>query len=464
MSGKTEERGIFSSRLGVIFATAGSAVGLGNIWRFPTEAGDNGGGAFLLVYVLCVAFMGVPLLIAEFAVGRQSRANAGEAFSTLSARRGWGLLGKAEVLAAFLILSYYSVVAGWTLFYAGQSLLNRFNVMAGKGGPDAFAANFNNFISGAWLPLLCMAAFLLGTHFVVVRGVKSGIERSSKILMPVLFFLMLALVACSLTTPGARKGLEFFFRPDFSKIDSGVVLSAIAQAFYSLSLGMGCMCTYASYFKRDANIVKTAFTVGAMDLGVAVLAGVVIFPAVFSVPGLSPDAGPTLVFIALPNVFQMAMGGMPVMAYVCSLAFYVLLVVATLTSTISVHEVVTAYLSETRAMPRSKAAWRVTCGCMVLGALCSLSLGALSGLKIAGMPLFDVFDFVTAKIMLLAAGFFTSIFVGWAAQPRFLRREAAGGDRLKAASAAFLAVLFRYVIPLVILCVFLDGLGLLAFF
>lgn len=456
-----EERGNFGSKLGIIFATAGSAVGLGNIWRFPTEAGNNGGGAFLLVYILCVVLMGVPLMVAEFAVGRHSRANTGSAFRILSKRRSWGLLGKMEVLAAFLILAYYSVVAGWTLFYTWQSLFNRFNVMARQGDSSVFADNFNSFVSDPWLPLLCLAAFLFATHFVVVRGVKSGIERSSKILMPFLFLLMVVLVVCALTTPGAAKGLEFFFTPDFSKIDSGVVMSAMAQAFYSLSLGMGCMCTYASYFKRDANITKTAFTVGLMDMSVAVMAGTVIFPAVFSVPGLEPDAGPSLVFIALPNVFQMAMGGIPAMAYVCSQAFYVLLVVATLTSTISLHEVVTAYLSETRNMPRRRAAWYVTGGSLVLGIFCSLSLGVLSGMTVAGMTIFDLFDYVTAKIMLLAAGFLTSVFVGWVLKPHALANELTNWGTLKLRCFSVLVFMLRYVVPLIIAGVFLDGLGLL---
>ena len=456
-----EERGNFGSKLGIIFATAGSAVGLGNIWRFPTEAGNNGGGAFLLVYILCVVLMGVPLMVAEFAVGRHSRANTGSAFRILSKRRSWGLLGKMEVLAAFLILAYYSVVAGWTLYYAFQSLLNRFNVMARQGDSSVFADNFNSFVSDPWLPLLCLAAFLFATHFVVVRGVKSGIERSSKILMPFLFHLKVVLVVCALTKTGAAKKLEFFFTPDFSKIDSGVVMSAMAQAFYSLSLGMGCMCTYASYFKRDANITKTAFTVGLMDMSVAVMAGIVIFPAVFSVPGLEPDAGPSLVFIALPNVFQMAMGGIPAMAYVCSLAFYVLLVVATLTSTISLHEVVTAYLSETRNMPRRRAAWYVTGGSLVLGIFCSLSLGVLSGMTVAGMTIFDLFDYVTAKIMLLAAGFLTSVFVGWVLKPHALANELTNWGTLKLRCFSVLVFMLRYVEPLINAELFLDGLGLL---
>lgn len=456
-----KERGSFGSKLGIIFATAGSAVGLGNIWRFPTEAGNNGGGAFLLVYMMCIIVMGIPLMIGEFMVGRRSHANTGSAYRILSPGRSWGFIGKIEVLAAFLILSYYLVVAGWTLFYTVQSLFNRFNVMAQTGGEGVFADNFNGFVANPWQPLICLCAFVLLTHFVVVRGVKSGIERSAKILMPFLFLLLLVLVACSLTTLGAAQGLKFLFTPDFSKINSGVVMAAMAQAFYSLSLGMGCMCTYASYFKRDANIGKTACTVGIIDTCVAIIAGIVIFPAVFSVPGLEPNAGPSLVFIALPSVFQLAMGGMPVMAYVCSLAFYALLVVATLTSTISLHEVVTAYLSETRNISRRRAATYVTAGCLVLGAICSLSLGVWSGLTVAGMTIFDLFDYVTAKIMLLVAGFFTSIFVGWVMKPKTIADELSNSGTLKIHCLNVLIFIFRFVLPIVILAVFLDGFGLL---
>ena len=456
-----EERGNFGSKIGIIFATAGSAVGLGNIWRFPTEAGNNGGGAFLLVYVLCVIAMGIPLMIAEFTVGRHSHANTGSAYRILSPRGSWGFVGKIEVLAAFLILAYYSVVAGWTLYYAVQALTNRFNVMARGGDASAFADNFNGFVANPWLPLLCLSAFMVVTHFVVVRGVKSGIERSSKILMPFLFLLLIVLLVCSLTTPGASQGIEFLFTPDFSKIDSRVIMSAMAQAFYSLSLGMGCMCTYASYFKRDANITRTAFTVGIIDLCVAVMSGIVIFPAVFSVAGLQPDAGPSLVFIALPNVFQLAVGGVPAMAYVCSLAFYVLLVVATLTSTISLHEVVTAYLSETRGISRRRAASYVTCCCLVLGVFCSLSLGVLGGFTVAGMSIFDLFDFVTAKLLLLVAGFFTSVFVGWIMKRHIVADEISNGGTLKLRCFGLLVFTLRFVVPVIIAVVFLDGLGLL---
>lgn len=455
-----KQRSNFGSKIGAILVASGSAVGLGNIWRFPTEAGNNGGGAFLIVYIICVAAICVPLLLAEFMVGRHSRANTGSAYNILAPKGHWGFIGKIEVAAAFLILSYYGVVAGWTLFYTIQSLFNRFNAMAAKGGGEqVFADNFNNFVSNWWQPLLCMVAFMLMTHFVIVKGVKNGIEKSAKLLMPFLFILMIVLMICSLTTPGAAKGLEFLFAPDFSKINSGVIMAAMAQSFYSLSLGMGCMCTYASYFSDNTNMGKTAVTVGIIDTMVAVMAGVVIFPAVFSVAGLEPDAGPSLVFIALPNVFQLVMGGVPALAYICSLAFYILLVVATITSTISLHEVVTAYVSETRNLSRKKSAWLVSAGCIILGALCSLSMGVLGNVKILGMNFFDLFDSVTAKIMLLVAGFLTSIFVGWVMERKAISYEITNGGTLRFRLLKALIFMLRFIVPVAIALVFLNGIG-----
>ena len=244
-------RSNFGSKLGAILVAAGSAVGLGNIWRFPTEAGNNGGGAFLIIYIICVLVICIPLLLAEFMVGRHSHANTGSAYAIMSPKKHWGFIGKIEVFTSFLILSYYSVVAGWTLFYTFQSLLNRFNVMAQQhNSEEIFSVNFTNFVSNPWQPLLCMAIFMLVTHFVIVRGVKGGIEKSAKMLMPVLFVLLIILMVCSLSTTGAAKGLQFLFAPDFSKINSEVVMAAMAQAFYSLSLGMGCMCTYARIFQK----------------------------------------------------------------------------------------------------------------------------------------------------------------------------------------------------------------------
>lgn len=279
------DRANFGSKLGVILASAGSAVGLGNIWRFPYETGNHGGAAFILIYLGCVFLLGLPILIAEFLIGRRSRANTAGAYQKLAPGTHWRWVGRMGVLAAFLILSYYSVVAGWTLEYVYEALTNGFT---GK-TPTEFISSFQQFSSSPWRPVLWLVLFLLVTHFIIVKGVEKGIEKSSKIMMPTLFIIILILVICSVTLPGAGAGIEFLLKPDFSKVDGNVFLSAMGQAFFSLSLGMGCLCTYASYFSKETNLTKTAFSVGIIDTFVAVLAGFIIFPAAFSV-GIQPDA------------------------------------------------------------------------------------------------------------------------------------------------------------------------------
>ena len=328
----------FGSKIGAILAAAGSAVGLGNIWRFPYEAGNHGGAAFILVYLACVFILGMPIMIAEFTVGRRAKASTGKAFGILAPGTQWKWLGRLGVLSGLLILGYYSVVAGWTLEYIITSLSNGF---ADK-GPEDFVAIFQNFSQDPVRPIIWCLVFLFLTHFVIVKGVKDGIEKSSKVMMPVLFILILVLAVCSMSLPNASKGLEFLLKPDFSKVNADVFLGAMGQAFFSLSLGMGCLSTYASYFGSDTQMGKTALSVGVIDTMVAILAGLIIFPAAFSV-GIQPDAGPSLIFITLPNVFQQAFGGVPFLAMIFSLMFYVLLALAALTSTISLHEVVTAY-------------------------------------------------------------------------------------------------------------------------
>ena len=291
------ERANFGSKIGAILAAAGSAVGLGNIWRFPYEAGNHGGAAFILIYLGCVCLLGLPIMIAEFTVGRRSKASTGKAYSILAPGTQWKWIGYLGVLAGALILGYYSVVAGWTLEYIVEALGNGF---AGKGAED-FVASFQSFSQDPVRPLVWLVVFLLATHFIVVKGVKKGIERSAKILMPMLFILILILAVCSMTLPNAGKGLEFLLKPDFSKVDQDVFLGAMGQAFFSLSLGMGCLSTYASYFGSETKLGKTALSVGVIDTFVAILAGFIIFPAAFSV-GIQPDAGPSLIFITLPNV------------------------------------------------------------------------------------------------------------------------------------------------------------------
>lgn len=449
-------RANFGSKLGVILASAGSAVGLGNIWRFPFETGNHGGAAFILIYLGCVLFFGIPIMVAEFSIGRHSRANTAGAYQKLAPGTHWRWVGRMGVLAGFLILGYYSVVAGWTLEYIVQAGTNAF---AGQSAND-FIASFNGFISHPWRPALWMVVFMLMTHFIIVKGVEKGIEKSAKIMMPMLFLLLIVLAVCSVSLPGAGAGIEFLLKPDFSKVDGNVLLGAMGQAFFSLSLGMGCLCTYASYFRNDTNLPKTALNVGWIDTMVAILAGFIIFPAAFSV-GIQPDAGPSLLFITLPNVFQQAFGNLPWLTVILSIMFYVLLALAALTSTISLHEVVTAYLHEEFNLTRGRAAKLVTAGCTFLGVLCSLSLGVGKELTVFGLTLFDLFDFLTAKIMLPLGGFFIAIFTGWYLDKRIVWEEVSNNGTLPKVVYRIWLFLLKYIAPIGIGFIFINELGLL---
>ena len=451
-----KERGNFGSKLGVILASAGSAVGLGNIWRFPYETGNHGGAAFILIYLGCILLLGLPIMIAEFLIGRHSQANTARAYQILAPGTQWRWVGRMGVLAGFLILGYYSVVAGWTLEYIFEAVSNSF---AGK-TPAEFISSFQSFSSNPWRPALWLTLFLLATHFIIVKGVEKGIEKSSKIMMPTLFIIILILVGCSVTLPGAGKGIEFLLKPDFSKVDGNVFLGAMGQAYFSLSLGMGCLCTYASYFSKNTNLTRTAFSVGIIDTFVAVLAGFIIFPAAFSV-GIQPDAGPSLIFITLPNVFQQAFSGIPILAYIFSVMFYVLLALAALTSTISLHEVVTAYLHEEFNFTRGKAARLVTTGCILLGILCSLSLGVTKEFTIFGLGMFDLFDFVTAKLMLPLGGLLISIFTGWYLDKKLVWSEITNNGTLKIPTYKLIIFILKYVAPIAISVIFINELGLL---
>lgn len=448
----SNERANFGSKIGIILASAGSAVGLGNIWRFPCEVGSNGGAAFILIYLLCIALLGIPVMVSEFLIGRHSRANTASAYKILAPGTQWKWLGFMGVIAAFLILSYYAVVAGWTLEYTVAAATDQFS----RGGD--FTAFFNTFVSNPWKPALYMAIFLLLTHIIIVRGVKEGIEKFSKVMMPMLLLIICVLVICSFSMPGSVEGLTFLLKPDFSKVTTKVVLSAMGQAFFSLSLGMGCLCTYASYFSNEANLMKTAASVATIDTIVAVMAGFIIFPAVYSVQGLSPDAGPGLVFVTLPNVFQIAFGNVPWLGYIFSLMFYVLLVLAALTSTISLHEVSTAYIHESYHISRSKAAYIVTGGCIFLGVFCSLSFGVLSDATWMGMTVFDLFDFVTAKFIMPLGGMFISIFTGWYLDRKLVRDEVTNNGHLHLPFFGLYIFILKYVAPLAIGAIFLNEL------
>ena len=451
-----ENRANFGSKLGVILASAGSAVGLGNIWRFPYEAGEHGGAAFILIYLCCILILGIPIMTAEFLIGRRSRSNTAGAYQILAPKTQWKWVGRMGVLCGFLILGYYSVVAGWTLEFIGEATTNGF---AGKTASD-FIASFNEFTSNPWRPLIWLFVFMMATHLIIVRGVEKGIEKASKIMMPVLFLLLIILAICSLTLPGAGDGIDFLFKPDFSKIDANAFLAAMGQAFFSLSLGMGCLCTYASYFKQDTNLPKTALNVSIIDTSVAILAGIIIFPAAFAV-GIQPDAGPSLLFITLPNVFQQAFGSIPFLAITLSIMFYVLLALAALTSTISLHEVVTAYLHEEFKMTRKKAAWIVTILCTILGIISSLSLGIWKDYTIGGLVAFDAFDFVTAKLMMPIGGLLIAVFAGWYLDKKIVWEEITNNGTLKPIVFKMLMFLLKYVSPIAIIVIFINELGFL---
>ena len=450
------ERASFSSKLGVVLATAGSAVGLGNIWRFPYMTGQNGGAVFIMIYVICVLLLGIPCMISEFIIGRHGQANTARSFRKLSGGTPWMFIGYMGVLTGFLISSYYAVVSGWCLEYMWASLLGKLH-----GDPDYINTYFATFSQDPVKPVFWTLIILLATYLIVENGVRDGIERASKLMMPLLFILLLLIVVASCMLPNADKGIEFLFKPDTTKLTGDVFLGALGQSFYSMSIAMGCICTYASYFSKNTNLLKSATQIGVIDFLVAILAGLVIFPAAFSV-GVNPDSGPSLIFITLPNVFQQAFSGFPTLGYFISLLFYALLSMAALTSLISLHEVSTAFLEEEVGTTRKYAAATVTIATMILGAVCSLSLGAMSKHQLFGMTIFDLFDFVTGQLFLPIVGFLTCIFIGWFVPHKLVRDEFTNKGTLRNVTMFhFYIFLVKYVCPICILFIFLHQLGLL---
>ena len=452
------ERASFGSKLGIILATAGSAVGLGNVWRFPYMTGQNGGAVFIMIYIGCVLLLGIPCMISEFIIGRHAQANTVRAFRKIGGRNPLSFIGYMSVLTGFLITGYYAVVSGWCLQYIGASLTGGIQ----GGSPEFFSNYFTSFIQDPVRPLFWTFVVLGITFLVVVHGVRDGIEKASKLMMPILFILLLVIVVASCMLPNAYKGIEFLFKPDFNMITGDVFLSALGQSFYSMSIAMGCICTYASYFSKQTNLTTSAVQIGLIDTFIAVLAGLMIFPAAFSV-GVQPDSGPSLIFITIPNVFQQAFGSIPVLCYIISLTFFTLLSMAALTSLISLHEVSTAFLQEEFRINRRGAAVIVTAACFFMGAICSLSLGPSgSTFYIFEKPLFDIFDFVTGQIFLPVVGFLTCILIGWFVPHKLVRDEFTNYGTLRVAHFFHVYIfLIKYVCPLCILWIFLHQLGLI---
>ena len=448
------DRGNFGSKLGVILATAGSAVGLGNVWRFPFMTGQNGGAAFIILYFGCIFLLGIPGMVSEFIIGRHAQANAYRAYGKMGGKlwRGVGLLG---IFTSTVILGFYAVVAGWCLQYLFASVGGQLT-----GDTEYVSQYFQTFSSDPLKPCLWGVIFVLITHLIVVRGVRHGIERASKILMPLLLVLLVVIVVASCLLPGAIEGVRFLLSPDFSKVTHSVLLEALGQAFFSLSLGTACLCTYASYFSRHTNLLRSATQIALLDTVIAILAGLMIFPAAFSV-GVNPDSGPSLIFITLPNVFQQAFATMPTVGYVISILFYALLVFAALTSTISMHEIGTAFFHEELKMKRQSAAWILTIACSVICVFCSLSVGAVDSLRLFGMPLMDFCDFLTAQVMLPAGALLTSLMVGWVVSRNVVRDEFTNQGIVSESLFPVWRFGVRYVVPLCILLIFLHQFGVI---
>nr|WP_321454839.1 sodium-dependent transporter [uncultured Cohaesibacter sp.] len=444
MSVKREHWG---SRLGFIMATAGSAVGLGNIWKFPYMAGDNGGAAFIIIYLALVFTIGLSVLLAEIMIGRASQADAINAFRKLGPGF-FSIVGYMGIAAAFMILSFYCVVAGWTIDYIFKFGSGAFS------GMDAAALGqaFGGFISDPVKPIIYQAIFVTLTVIVVLGGVANGIERAGKILMPILFLILIALVIRAVTLPGAEKGLEFFLAPDFSKITGGTIMAALGQAFFSLSLGMGAILTYGSYLDKEANLGKSAWQVTFLDTAVAILAGLAILPAVFAF-GMDPGAGPGLTFVTLPAVFLSMPGGI-----FFGTLFFLLLTIAALTSSISLLEPLVAYFS-TKGFSRKQIT--VTSGFLsfLLGIPCSLAMGIWGDFKIFGLNFFDLMDFLTSNLILPIGGFLIAIFVGWVITPRALKEVC--GDNAPGLLAKSWIFILRFIAPIAILLILLSGLGVL---
>ena len=451
MSGIPPNRESFGSKFGIIAATAGSAVGLGNIWRYPYVVGENGGAAFILIYLTIIIAIGIPVMLSELAIGRRAQQNVYGSFRKLAPNRPWYLIGLMGVVAAFMILAFYTVVAGWTLEYLYQSFIGGFHEKSAV----ELGTMFDSFIGSSTRPLIWFFVFMGLTAFIVAAGVKNGIEKSTKILMPLLFVLLLILIVRSVTLPGAAKGIGFIFKPDFSKITAETFLMALGQAFFSLSIGMGTLITYGSYIQKKDNLATTALSVVITDTMVAILAGVAIFPAVFAF-GIPTGAGPGLAFITLPNIFEQMPGGT-----VFSVMFFLLLGVAALTSTISVLEVIVAFFVEELKMKRGAATWLATLSVSILGVLCTLSTSELANFKILGKTVFELMEYTTANVLLPLGGFFIVIFVAWFFGRDKAKDELSNNGTLKALYIPLFLFVIKFIAPLAIAFVFLQGIGLI---
>lgn len=447
---KEQKRGAFKSNFGVMMAVAGSAVGLGNIWRFPYMVGENGGAAFLLLYLVLILLIGLPLILSEFAIGRAAGRGAVGAFKILAPGTRWYGIGYMAIVAGFTILGFYSVIAGWTLRFLGEALSDNFT---GQSGAE-IARSFSEFVNSGWKPVLLSGAFIAIAASIVIRGVEKGIEKSNKVLMPVLLVILVLLCFNSMTLSGFSDGLEFLFKPDFSKITMKTVLDALGQVFFTLSIGMGVMITYSSYVTKDDNMARSKGIITIIDTSIAILAGIAIFPAVFTF-GIEPAQGPDLVFLTLPNIFAQMPGG-----FIVGILFFVLLAIAAVTSAVSILEMMTAYFIEEYRMRRVKAVVIISIGVFVLAVLSALSQVEGSQMRIFGRNIFDTLDMLSSNYLMTLGGLLTAIFTGWVFERRKLRLAFTSGGKYAVWLFPVFLFFVRYVCPLAVAVIFLTKIGL----
>lgn len=450
----SQPRETFGSRAAVIMAFAGSAIGLGNIWRFPYVVGENGGAAFIFVYILCTLLLSLPIFLAESIIGRRSGANCRGAMERLAPGTHWKWLGYLSVLTPLIIVSYYSVIGGWSLDYLFKSLSFSFI----RESPEAVDGMFSSLVGSTWTPLVFHTLFLGASIAVVILGVKGGIEKFSKFCLPILFVLIVAIAIYSLTLPGSGAGARYLLHPDFSKITPRSFVTALGQSFYSLSLGMGIIITYSSYVHKNEKLLLSSVGTAISDLLFALLAGFAIMPAVFAA-GIEPGSGPGLIFDTLPYIFHQMGQSMPVVSSVAAILFFVTILFAAMTSSVSLLEVGVAYLIEEKKMRRPVACAIIFGVTWLVGVLCSLSFGPLANLKIFGKPIFDFLDMFSSNFLLTLGGLLAVLFVGWQMKKSDVHDEFTNAGTLKVSSAVFGVFWFivRYIAPLAILMIFLTN-------
>ncbi len=443
------KRDNFGSSFGVLVAMAGSAVGLGNLWRFPYLVGTNGGAAFIIIYLAIVFVLALPIMYSEFVVGRRAQSNVYGAFKRLAPGSKWGIIGVLAIVCCIMVLAFYGVVGGWTVDYMVKALMFKFT-----SDTAALDGMFAETVTSPWQPLVFMLVFVGLSGLILLAGVKEGIEKYSKILMPLLFLTVVIIAVRSVTLPGAGAGLDFLFKPDFSKVTSQTFLDALGQAFFSLSVGFGIIFTYASYVSKKENVVKMSAQAAIADTLFAIIAGVAIMPAVFAF-GISPGQGPGLVFVTLPYVFaQIPLGS------VLAILFFFVLFVAAITSSISLMEVVVAYVIEEFNISRRMAVVATTCVVLFLGIFSSLSQGVLSDIKIFGNNIFDLFDKTSANILMPVGALLIVLFAGWKMGKSDFVDEITSGGAHKISPWYLKVIIFsiKYVAPIVILTIMVRSL------